>query len=175
MKRVLAMLLFAASAAAAETPVEELTVEGTLTREDHRTYLERPFEVPEGIGSLTVDIRHDGSAERTVIDVGLRDPAGFRGWTGSNKSRIVISAFDSTPGYRNGPISSGSWALLLGVPNLREGVETRYRATIRLYENHDLAAALNPGDDAFAAGKRWYRGDLHAHSGHSDGYCASLH
>lgn len=149
-----------------------IVIEGEIAREDHQTYIAREFEVPEGIEGLSIELVHDGAADRTVIDLGLRDPAGFRGWTGSNKNRIEISAFDSTPGYRNGPILSGTWALLLGVPNAREGVRTRYTATVTLYERYDLAGAL-AGDAARDTAARWYRGDLHAHIGHSDGYCLS--
>jgi hypothetical protein len=66
---------------------------------------------------------------------------------------------------------------LLGVPNAREGVETRYKASITLREKYSLSDALVPGDERgdrpTGAGARWYRGDLHAHTGHSDGYCLS--
>lgn len=167
------LILLAFSPVLADAGSHELVIEGGITRDDHQTYVVREFEVPEGVQGLSVAFEHDGAAHRTVIDLGLLDPAGFRGWTGSNKNRIEISAFDSTPGYRNGPILSGTWTLLLGVPNIREGVETHYRATITLQEKYDLSGALIPGAEPIDARARWYRGDLHAHTGHSDGYCLS--
>lgn len=173
MKWALTVAFLVFSCASAESPFQEIAIDGTLSYQHHQTYLEHSFEVPPGIDSLTVDLEHDGEVHRTVIDIGLVDPEGFRGWTGSNKSHIVISSFDSTPGYRGGPILSGTWTLLLGIPNIRENVETDYKATVRLYQHHDLASALNPGGDPILAGARWYRGDLHTHTGHSDGYCLS--
>ena len=170
---ILAPLLLAGLPAFADAPLRELVVEGSVTRDDHQTYILREFEVPSGTQGITLDFEHDGEKDRTVIDLGLMDTEGFRGWTGSNKSRIEISAFDSTPGYRNGPVSAGTWTLFLGVPNVREGVETRYKARIRLHEKYDLAGALLPGGEPLETGARWYRGDLHTHTGHSDGYCLS--
>jgi len=161
------------SPAAAAAPSQAIIIEGSITRDDHQTYVAREFEVPEDVQGVSVDFTHDGAAHRTVIDLGLIDPAGFRGWTGSNKNHIDISAFDATPGYRNGPVLSGTWTLLLGVPNIREGVETHYKATVTLHEKYDLSDALHPGDEPIDASARWYRGDLHAHTGHSDGYCLS--
>lgn len=166
-------VLLAALPAFADSPPRDVVLEGSVSRNDHQTYILREFEVPQGIEGITLDFEHDGAKDRTVIDLGLMDPEGFRGWTGSNKSRIEISAFDSTPGYRNGPITGGTWALLLGVPNVREGVETRYKASIKLHEKYDLSDALLPGDEPIDASARWYRGDLHTHTGHSDGYCLS--
>ncbi|HZD52564.1 MAG TPA: hypothetical protein VE175_05915, partial [Woeseiaceae bacterium] len=151
----------------------QIVLDGVVTHADHRTYIEREFEVPDGIESITIDFRHDGKDDHTVIDLGPRDPEGFRGWTGSNKSRLEISAFDSTPGYRNGPVLKGRWALLLGVPNIRESVETHYRATVTLHQHYDVSASLLPGDKPLQTVARWYRGDLHMHTEHSDGYCLS--
>lgn len=168
-----ALVLLAFSPVPADSPSHEIVIEGSITRNDHQTYVVREFEVPEGIQGLTVDFQHDGAAHRTVIDLGLEDPAGFRGWTGSNKTLIEISAFDATPGYRNGPILGGTWELWLGIPNIREGVETHYKATITLHRQYDLSDALMPGAEPMDARAGWYRGDLHAHTGHSDGYCLS--
>jgi hypothetical protein len=165
--------LLALLPALAASSAREIVIEGEITGDHHQSYLARQFDVPEGMQGITVDFEHDGAAHRTVIDLGLQDPHGFRGWTGSNKNHIAISAFDATPGYRHGPILAGRWALLLGVPNAREGVATRYRATIRLHPEYDLAAALAPADAPRDEEARWYRGDLHTHTGHSDGYCLS--
>jgi hypothetical protein len=167
----LILVLLAALPAFADSPAREIVIEGSVSRADHQTYILREFEVPPGIEGITIDFEHDGAKDRTVIDLGLMDPAGFRGWTGSNKNRIEISAFDATPGYRNGPILGGTWTLLLGIPNARQGVETRYKARISLHEKYDLSAALL--DEPLEENPRWYRGDLHTHSGHSDGYCLS--
>jgi hypothetical protein len=169
----LILVLLAALPAFADSSAREVVIAGSISHDDHQTYILREFEVPEGIEGITLDFEHDGVNDHTVIDLGLVDPAGFRGWTGSNKNRVEISAFDSTPGYRNGPILGGTWALLLGIPNAREGVETRYRARITLHEKYKLSDALLATGEPIDASARWYRGDLHTHTGHSDGYCLS--
>jgi hypothetical protein len=43
-------------------------------------YLEVPFEVPPGAGSVDVRLRYDRAAG--VVDLGCMGPAGFRGWSG---------------------------------------------------------------------------------------------
>ena len=49
---------------------------------------------------------------------------------------------------------------------MREGIGEGYRATITL--NDGGASDPPPQEDSDAD---WYVGDLHAHSGHSDGSC----
>ncbi len=149
----------------------DVRLEGQLTRADHETYLELPFAVPAETARLTVVFRHDGAAERTTIDLGLRDPERFRGWSGGARDRSTISASDATPSYLPGPLPAGTWNLVLGVPNLRVGATTRYTAEIWLDPQDAPFAGLS--DAPLGAGPGWWRGDLHVHSGHSDGTCQS--
>jgi hypothetical protein len=150
-----------------------LTLTGTLTGADHQTYVEVPFDVPPGVERLTLEFEYD-RADRTVIDLGLYDPQGLRGWSGGNKSTVTVATSDATPSYVPGPIIPGQWRLLLGVPNIRQSVTARWTARISL---DDVNAP--PPPSAFLAGPigsgpAWYRGDLHTHSGQSDGSCDSL-
>jgi hypothetical protein len=64
----------------------------------------------------------------------------------------------------------GKWRLLISVPNMRSQVTSHYTAEIR-FDNReeDSGFATQP----LATGKRWYRGDLHMHTAHSDGSCLS--
>lgn len=160
-----------ALAAGAPARPADLELTGRLDRSAHETYLELPFQVPPGTGRLTVVFSHDGGADRTTLDLGVADPHRFRGWSGGAREGFTLAASDATPGYLPGPLPPGDWTLLLGAPNLRAGVTTTYRARIWL----DGSAEGAPG--AFAAplaeGPRWWRGDLHVHSGHSDGSCRS--
>lgn len=144
------------------------SLEGTITRNDFETYLELPFQVPTGTQSIEVSFDYD-RAQRTTIDLGLLDPNGFRGWSGGNKRSFVVSSFAATPSFQTGPVVPGTWHLLLGVPNIREGVAAAYNASVR------LACASQPDTAVLGSdrGAAWYRGDLHAHTGHSDGSCDS--
>jgi len=156
--------------AAAERPAD-IRLEGSLTRQHHETYVELPFAVPPGTGRLTVVFRHDGAADRTTIDLGLRDPDRFRGWSGGARDRFTVGETDATPAYLPGPLPTGTWNLVLGVPNLRPRVTTAYVAEIWLDPQGAPFAGLT--DTPLRQGPAWWRGDLHAHSGHSDGTCRS--
>lgn len=161
-----ATLALLATPAAAET----LTLRGTLTGADHQTYREVPFRVPAGTTSVTVAFAYDGKDQRSVIDLGIRDPQRFRGWSGGNKARFTLTETWATPSYLPGPLPAGEWKLILGVPNLRKDARAAYTATITL----DRDATFHGFAEApLKAGPGWYRGDLHLHTGHSDGSCAS--
>lgn len=165
----LAWSMVSPATAAGRAP--DLTLRGTLTGADHETYREVPFRLPAGTVRLTVEFDYSGKAQRSVIDLGLRDPQRFRGWSGGNKARFVVEEADATPSYLPGPLPPGTWRLVLGVPNLRKTATAAYEAKIWF----DRAEAAFPGFAAepVKAGLGWYRGDLHMHTAHSDGSCLS--
>ena len=101
---------------------------GVLTRKDHETYRMHPFTVPPGTNRVTVDFSYTGRDQHTTLDIGIYDPTGFRGWSGGNKSSFTISRSDATPSYVTGPITPGTWKLVIGVPNIRAGVHSEYKA-----------------------------------------------
>jgi len=63
----------------------------------------------------------------------------------------------------------------MGIPSIRDGVRSRYRVVVRLTPagpGQPSPTALPP--ERTLTGPRWYQGDLHAHTMHSDGFsCAS--
>ena len=141
-----------------------------MTGADHQTYREVPFAVPAGTTRLTVAFDYTGRDQKAVIDIGVRDPVRFRGWSGGNKARFTISDAEATPSYLPGPIPAGTWKLVLGVPNLRKAGQARYTARVWF----DRGAAFAGFAEApLKTGDGWWRGDLHLHTGHSDGSCAS--
>ena len=158
-------LLFATPAAA-----QDLTLTGVMARADHQTYREVPFRVPAGTTRLTVEFAYTGKDQKAVIDLGVRDPQRFRGWSGGNKQSFTISDSEATPSYLPGPLPAGVWKLVLGVPNLRPGVEARYIAKV-FFEHGTRFAGFSAAPVKPGAG--WYRGDLHMHTAHSDGSCLS--
>lgn len=146
-----------------------LTLTGVMTGADHQTYREVPFRVPAGTTAVTVEFAYTGKDQKSVIDLGLRDPQRFRGWSGGNKARFTVTETWATPSYLPGPLPAGEWKLILGVPNLRKDGRAEYTAKITLDDSpifHGFAEA------PLKAGPGWYRGDLHLHTGHSDGSCA---
>lgn len=160
-----AMAQSAPQAAAPRSP--DLVLTGTITGEDHQSFVERSFHVPADVDALSVDFSYDRST-KTVIDIGLFDDQRFRGWSGGNKARFTIGATSATPSYVPGPVSGRDMTLLLGIPNARPRSRTSWRAEIR-FDRGPRSTAMPP----LRSGSGWYRGDLHSHSGHSDGNCAN--
>ena len=156
--------------AQAAPPAADLTLTGAMTGADHQTYREVPFRVPVGVTRLTVEFAYTGKEQKSVIDIGLRDPQRFRGWSGGNKSRFTLSETDATPSYLPGPLPPGEWKLVLGVPNLRKDGEAHYTARI-FFERGPAPTTF--ADAPLKSGPGWYRGDLHMHTAHSDGSCGS--
>jgi MYXO-CTERM domain-containing protein len=53
-----------------------------------------PFEVPAG--TVEIEVAHDDLSEDNILDWGLEDPAGFRGWGGGNSENAVVGV-DAAP------------------------------------------------------------------------------
>lgn len=170
MRLLVLLLLLAAVHARADT--SDLILRGVLTGADHQTYRSVPFEVPAGTQRITVEFDYDGKEQRSVIDLGLLGPDGtLRGWSGGNKRAFTVSGVDATPSYQPTPTTPGTWALLLGVPNMRQHGRAAYTARVHFSRSLNLAdepALLRP---VLRTEAGWYRGDLHTHTGHSDGSC----
>jgi hypothetical protein len=163
------LLCLAATGSFAAAPAPDLVLRDTITDKAYRTYRLLPFDVPEGVQALEVRFDYTGREARTTIDIGLLGPGEkfdteFRGWSGGNKHSFTLSASDATPSYLSGPVTPGKWQLLLGVPNIRSGQTAEFTAEVYFQRSEPAALRSEAG---------WYRGDLHMHSAHSDGNCAS--
>lgn len=146
-------------------------------------YMELPFTMPEGVGRIDLSYRYPGKGEGVAIDLGLLDtrrapfPAlpGFRGWSGTARAGAVITEGWATPGYLPGPIPPGTWSVLLGLYHLpAEGVEVEVLVELtpeagpRPAELGEPPAPLPRQPPSRGAGPRWFRGELHSHTHHSD-------
>jgi hypothetical protein len=144
------------------------------------------FEVPPGIARLTVRYRYvdpadpalGGKASGAVIDLGLFDPRGhdyldaegFRGWSGSARDEVTIAPQGATPGYLPGPIQPGTWHVLLGLYRIgHSGCEVRVEIEMVEGTACDVAPPAYRPQGTLCEERRWYRGDLHCHTHHSDG------
>jgi hypothetical protein len=147
-----------------------ITLKGKVERKNYHTYIERSFTLPDGVKRLRIEFSYNGKEQRTTIDIGLMDPARFRGWSGGARNAFTISVEDATPGYLPGPLPAGQWTLLLGIPNIREGVVSQYEARIYIETKTGITEF---SDKPIRSEAGWYRGDLHMHSGNSDAKCPS--
>jgi hypothetical protein len=150
-----------------------LVLHRTVTYADRQTYIELPFEVPEGVTRVSIETSYTERERHTAIDLGLFDGERFRGWSGGNKSSFTVSETDATPSYLPGPVRRGRWKLILGVPSIREGVRSEFTASIYFARAGDLPAVSTFSQVPLRNSPAWYRGDLHMHDAHSDGSCLS--
>jgi hypothetical protein len=167
---VLLSLWLAPAAVAQQGKPADLVLTGDVKGAQNKTYFDVPFTVPAGVHRISVDFRYTEKDQRATLDLGIADPQRFRGESGGNKSHFTISETDATPSYLPGAIPAGEWRLIIAVPNMRPQVVSHYQAEIRFNSRaEDEAFTAQP----LATGTRWYRGDLHMHTAHSDGNCQS--
>jgi hypothetical protein len=137
-----------------------------------------PFDVPEGVVELQV--AHTTTTEGDVLDWGLDDPAGFRGWGGGNLEDAVVGVHAASRSYVPGPMPAGRWSVIVGRANLRSP-EAGYRVRVTLRTAED-GPTLPPQPErasyvdvpALATGWAWYAGDLHVHTRESGDASPSL-
>ncbi|MGB0191573.1 MAG: phosphoesterase, partial [Nocardioides sp.] len=134
-------------AAAGQSRSETFT--GTFTGVGTPDWHYLPVEVPRGVREIEVSYAYEKTDtglgfSANVIDIGIFDPSGhdlgaasgFRGWSGGARDRFRISRRRATPGYLAGPITPGTWHVVLGpfavVP---PGVD--YEVTVTLHFGRD--------------------------------------
>jgi hypothetical protein len=151
------------------------------------------FTVPTHTTNIEVSYQYDRAGGSNTIDIGLfdarstgtdRDPRGFRGWSGGRRSEFFVSRGEATPGYLKGAMPPGTWRIILGLYRVAPaGVDVTFKISITTEEQ--IATSLPPriGSSVIVetsngsawsnpVGRqdlRWFRGDLHMHTIHSDG------
>lgn len=172
------------SFAATGTGTQTKTVTGTFPPNIPDWYY-LPVEVPAGINRIDVSYSYDrptvpAGVRGNACDIGMFGPEGyelgnqrgFRGWSGGFRTSFSISASDATPGYIPGPITPGTWHVILGPYTVApQGLD--YSVTITLTSGPQgtpfqpsPAPATAPARER---GRAWYRGDCHLHTVYSDG------
>ncbi|MBB6228478.1 hypothetical protein FHS79_002665 [Polymorphobacter multimanifer] len=159
---LLAMLLGTAAAA------QNIQLTGTITAADHQSYQTHAFDVPPGVTRVDVTFTRTPEAGIT-IDLGMLEDGRPRGWSGSNKQRFSIGLAEATPSYTPGPVAGRRMALALGIPNARSGSTASWTATIGFSRDPATPPPPPPVVNPAPSAPGWLRGELHAHSTHSDG------
>jgi hypothetical protein len=163
-----------------------LEVDAELTRRDRQRRRVFPFIVPDLATRLRVGFRYQpGEVDgiHNLLTISLFDPERFRGaahrWDQSQT--VIVDAGAATPGFVPGPLPSGRWQVELDAPEIVSDGRATGPCSLRIVvEVHHGPIPSQPtgtrdpwrlGTVAAAAGRgpRWYRGDLHSHSVHSDG------
>lgn len=146
------------------TAQSTIVLDGTVPT-DAATHFFVPFEVSAGI--VEVEVAHDDLSAANILDFGLEDPNGFRGWGGGNTEPAVVGLTAASRSYVPGPIPAGTWRVVVGKAKLTE-LPASYHIVVTLRTVGTLAAQpermpyVDPG--ALATGRRFYAGDFHVHS-----------
>lgn len=147
-------------------------LEGRLTQAEQHTLCLLPVEVPPGVSRLEVRYRY---SEGNILDLGLFDPElapfpsreGFRGGSGSARDTVFVATDNATPGYLAGVIQPGRWHVALGLAKIAPG-GCDYRVEIVFDDAPRTAYAPPPVPTRRLGAAGWYKGDLDAHTHHSD-------
>jgi hypothetical protein len=169
--------------------VSLLNQSGRWTHRERHQHHRFAIEVPDGTAELRLRFHYDppdlGSEHLgNGLNLSLFGPAGFRGSAppASLGQDIAIGETDAPLGFLAGPIAAGRWLLVIGAGEiLNDGVESgeltwHLEASARIDGARDvpridpeLAAPAAREGRSPTGGPRWYRGDLHSHTVHSDG------
>jgi hypothetical protein len=157
-------------------------------------YVYVPFDVPRGAARVAVSYDYAREGGANTLDLGVFDARadgpgrevsarGFRGWSGGRRSEFFITRAEATPGYLAGDLPAGRWRVVLGLYKVAPaGVDVKVRITVEAgvlkaggraskpLRNADTSnRATRPGRVSVGRGPRWFAGDLHMHTVHSDG------
>jgi hypothetical protein len=177
-----------ATSAPAGESAQTVVLEGTFSPAEAAAEVYRylPFTVPPRTRRIDVAYQvrplDPVAAGKPVVTIGIfetrglafLEPNGFRGWTGDFRQDFYLAPDEATPGYRRGPLPAGQWHIMLGPEEVTAG-GCAYTVTVTCTvaaRAEDVPAPVpypryEPG--VLARGARWYRGNLHAHTYHSDG------
>jgi hypothetical protein len=125
-----------------------------------------PFVVPAGTAEIQVE--HSEAPSGAILDWGVNDESGYRGWGGGLTDTLVINAHAASRCYVPGPLTPGTWSVVVGKALLLGDKPVTYHVVVTLRD----AATLAPQTDRspyvpvapLRTGRRWYAGDLHTHS-----------
>ena len=126
-------------------------------------YVDVAFDVPAGTSEIR--IAHSDGSITDILDWGVWSPDGFRGWGGGLTEDAVIGVDQSSRGYLPGPITPGTWTLVVGKAQL-DADGGHYAIDLTCSADPTLPvlprAPFNPV--VLQQGRQWYRGDFHVHS-----------
>ncbi len=151
------------------------TFSGLLTERDWKRHISHTFDLPPGATRLTIRLRFEPAevdSVQNMLCLTLFDPAGFRGagHRGGAQHDVTIDAARATPGYLPGPLPAGQWDAVIDTHMIMPGVPCRY--TLEVATSGTMVEARAPAPPVAGGGRvrgrGWYRGDLHAHTIHSD-------
>jgi hypothetical protein len=149
----------------AATLLSSLSVGGEIRAEDG-DYVSIDFVVPAG--TVEIHIATEYPEGDDVLDWGVWAPEGMRGWSGGLRDSLIVGVEDSTRGYMVGPITPGTWTLVIGKAAIESEFVT-WSGTIEFYDAATMVARPRQATEPVVLedSKRWYAGDFHVHTSES--------
>jgi hypothetical protein len=136
-------------------------------------YLQHAFEVPEGTKRLKVTLTYR-KEQLCQLFLSVFGPDGYRGTrmkpgvVGEVVLELDLSASYASEGGLPGPLRAGTWRAQIDIERTEETVD--YTLTVDAYDAAPVETPQpQPAPQNGRAGAGYYRGELHAHSHHSDG------
>lgn len=157
--------------------------EDTLSAGDEKRHITHVFNVGEGAQDLRICLRYaHGPAELgNMLTVTLFDPAGFRGECHRSGNltddvlthELSINTLRASPGFIAGPMHAGEWHVVINAHRISD--TCLYQLDIDTSNIANSSDPTDPSDltdlaDLTGLKTGWLRGDLHAHTFHSDGH-----
>jgi len=152
--------------------------EGSLTRTDERLTRVYPFDVPEGTTHVNVALRYDpvhteGATLPQQISMSVYGPHGWVAEINRPSDRFEGGTDigpDPSPGTPPSHVEPGPWRLFLSTYRIVDVIAT-FEIDVTFRSEGATPALPTPPTptDPPDLGPGWYRGDLHAHTWHSDG------
>src|SRR6185503_18025052 len=123
-------------------------------------YVDVAFDVPAG--TVEIQITHSDGSSDVILDWGVWGPDGYRGWAGGLTDDAIIGVDQSSRSYLPGPITPGTWTVVIGKAKLLAGAG-HYSIDVVCRDNATLPvqpkAAFSPV--VLNSERRWYAGDFH--------------
>ncbi|MGW2339685.1 CehA/McbA family metallohydrolase [Streptomyces sp. NPDC001661] len=156
---------------------ETRTIDPASTTEQ---YLDRVLAVPEGVGTLRVELDFEKVTDCFQLYAAALDPAGFLrghvqcpGDPGPRRLSFEVGEGHADLGCHEGPLPAGEWTIRIDLDRFTQGGSYE----LRVYVGDEGARAptrairrrIEPTAPAPQAPPTWLRGELHSHSLHSDG------
>lgn len=164
--RLLSWVVCACLVASVASAQETLHFEGDVPGGPN-TFFFLDFDVPEGTAEIEVVHAHVPAQSDNVLDWGIDDPNGSRGWGGGNRENAIVGIEAASRSYNPGPMPAGTWRVTVGkakiVPDQPAGysVDVILR-TVPTLEPQSRAPYQDPG--ILKTGAGWYAGDFHVHT-----------
>jgi hypothetical protein len=158
-------LTVAAQPGLAQAHDTDIELHGVITPDKQGKHEMLAFTVPRGIERMTVEMISPGFQKGMYLTAGMFDPQRYRG---EGRSVFTLSTVDATGPYLPGPILAGTWHIAIGYNYVARSAKGDF--TVRIHLSPQLDPEMYKVINRSAG---WYKGDLHSHTGNTDGVCKS--